>query len=115
MDNQELELQIKKIIENKNMFDMIIVAKDFEKDYKTSDFYKTTRMPLSEVIKDAKVFYAINLETLTSKFQDMINNLDVTKLNNTFDQINAIFTKENAETMTMLDELKDFKDIVKKN
>ena len=54
MNNQELELKIKEIINIPNMFDMIIAAQNFEKEYRKSDFYKTTKMPLNEVIKNAK-------------------------------------------------------------
>lgn len=115
MDNKELELQIKKIIENDNMFDMIIAAKVFEKDYKTSEFYKITKMPMLEVIKNAKIFYLINFATLQDKIQNMIDNLDMTKFNETFDKIGAVFTTENSETMTMLEGLKDFKDLIKKD
>ena len=115
MDNKELELQIKKIIENDNMFDMIMAAKTFEKDYKTSEFYKTTKMPILEVIKNAKIFYLINFTTLQNKVQNMINNLDITKLNETFDKIGTVFATENSETMTMLEGLKDFKDLIKKD
>lgn len=115
MNNQELELKIKEIIEIPNMFDMIIAAKDFEKDYKTSDFYKITKMSLMEIIKDAKVFYGINAENIKNKLQTMINGLDLNGLNTLFDQISDVFAKENAETMEMLGELKDFKDIIKKD
>jgi hypothetical protein len=55
MNNQELELKVKELLEIENFFDMIIAVKDFEKDYKGSDFYKTTKMPLMEVIKHSKV------------------------------------------------------------
>ena len=56
MNNQELELKIKEIIEMPNMFDMIIAAKDIEKDYKTSDFYKATKMSLIEMLGELKDF-----------------------------------------------------------
>ena len=115
MNNQELELKIKEIIEMPNMFDMIIAAKDFEKDYKASDFYKATKMSLMEVIKDAKVFYGINIENIKNKLQTMINGLDMNSLNDLFNQVGEVFAKENTETLQMLSELKDFKDIIKKD
>ena len=115
MNNQELELKIKEIIEMPNMFDMIIAAKDFEKDYKTSDFYKATKISLMEIIKDAKVFYGINMESIKTKLQTIISGLDISNLNALFDQVGEVFAKENAETMEMLGELKDFKDIIKKD
>ena len=67
------------------------------------------------IIKDAKVFYGINVENIKNKLQTMINGLDLNSLNTLFDQIGDVFAKENAETMEMLGELKDFKDIIKKD
>lgn len=43
MNNIELENKIKEIIEQDNYFDMMLLASVFEKDYKTSDFYKATK------------------------------------------------------------------------
>ena len=115
MDNVELEQKVKEILNITNFFDMLLAAKEFEKDYKTSDFYKMTKMSLMEIIKDAKVFYGINAENIKSKLQNMINGLDLNNLNTLFDQVGEVFAKENAETMEMLGELKNFKDVIKKN
>ena len=115
MDNVELEQKVKEILNITNFFDMLLAAKEFEKDYKTSDFYKMTKMSLMEIIKDAKVFYGINAENIKSKLQNMINGLDLNSLNTLFDQVGEVFAKENAETMEMLGELKNFKDVIKKN
>ena len=54
-------------------------------------------------------------ENIKNKLQTMINGLDLNSLNTLFDQIGDVFAKENAETMEMLGELKDFKDIIKKD
>ena len=115
MDNVELEQKVKEILNITNFFDMLLAAKEFEKDYKTSDFYKITKMSLMEIIKDAKVFYGINAENIKNKLQTMINGLDLNSLNTLFDQAGEVFAKENAETMEMLGELKDFKDVIKKD
>ncbi len=113
MDNTELEKRIKEIIDMGNMFDMIIAAKDFEKEYKTSDFYKETKMSLMEVIKDAKMFYLVDTATLKNKIQNTIDGLNIDHLNDLFDKIGGIYAKENNDTLQMLEGLSDFKDIVK--
>jgi uncharacterized protein YktA (UPF0223 family) len=113
MNNIELEQHIKEIIDMGNMFDMIIAAKNFDKDYKTSDFYKTTKMPLMEIIKDAKIFYFIDTSVIKDKLQNIINNIDMSHLNELFDQVGNIYAQENADTMQMLNGLSDFKDIIK--
>ena len=56
-----------------------------------------------------------NAENIKNKLQTMINGLDLNSLNTLFDQVGEVFAKENAETMEMLGELKDFKDVIKKN
>lgn len=113
MNNKELETKIKSIITIDNMFDMIICAKNFEKEYKTSDFYKATKMSLNEVIKNAKVFYLINPNDIKDRIQTIINGLDLNSLDHLLEQIGQTFEKENQETLDVLNNLKDLKDIVK--
>ena len=115
MDNMELEQKIKEILNITNFFDMLLAAKEFEKDYKASDFYKITKIPLMEVLKEVKNFYTFSVDAIVEKIQTVINNLDLTKLNSLFDEMGNLFQKENTETMKILDELKDFKDVIKKN
>ena len=114
MNNQELELKIKEIINIPNMFDMIIAAQNFEKEYRKSDFYKITKMPLNEVIKNAKVYYTLSYQGILEKIQSLINDLDFNKVNDLLDQFSSTFEQENNDTLTMINELKDFKNIVNK-
>lgn len=110
MNNQELELKVKELLEIENFFDMIIAVKDFEKEYKYSDFFKATKMPLIDVIKNAKIWYLTNLSFVGDKIQNIINNLDFNKINELLDQFGSVFAKENSET---LETLQIFKDLVK--
>ena len=114
MNNQELELKIKEIINMPNMFDMIIAAQNFEKEYKQSDFYKTTKMPLKEIIKNAKLYYIFSYQNMIERIQSLINDLDFNKVNSLLDQFSSMFEQENDETMNMINELKEFKNIVNK-
>ena len=115
MDNVELEQKVKEILNITNFFDMLLAAKEFEKDYKTSDFYKITKIPLMEVLKEVKSFYTFSVDAVVEKIQTAVNNLDLTKLNSLFDEMGNLFQKENQETMKILGELKDFKDVIKKD
>ena len=115
MDNIELEQKVKEILNITNFFDMLLAAKEFEKDYKTSDFYKITKIPLMEVLKEVKSFYTFSVDAVVEKIQTVVNNLDLTKLNSLFDEMGNLFQKENQETMKILGELKDFKDVIKKD
>ena len=114
MNNQELELKIKEIINIPNMFDMIIAAQNFEKEYKQSDFYKTTKIPLKEIIKNAKLYYIFSYRNMIERIQSLINDLDFNKVNSLLDQFSSMFEQENDETMNMINELKEFKNIVNK-
>lgn len=110
MNNQELELKVKEILENKNFFDMAEAAIAFEKEYKGTDFYKKTRIPLLEVIKAAKMWYLTQIENIGDKIQSLINKLDFNNVNDVLNQLGSVYTQENEETLNIL---KEFKEIVK--
>ena len=110
MNNQELELKIKEILNNKNFFDMIESVMEFEKEYKGTDFYKKTKMPLIEVIKNAKVWYSLQWEDIGIKLQKLINNLDFSNINKILDQVGSFYGQENEDILNIINE---FKDIVK--
>ena len=110
MNNNELELKIKEILSIENFFDMMEAVYDFEKEYKGSEFYKKTKMPLIEVVKGSKTWYMLQFKDIGNKIQSLINGLDVSHLSEVIDQFGSIFEQENKET---LDILNSFKDIVK--
>lgn len=109
MDNIELEQRILEIIQTENFFDMIIKAKEFEKEYKTSDFYKITKMPLNDVIKSSKIYYAIQLKDLGNAIQKIINNLSFENVSEVLDKLNETFSAENEEIKDSLEVLKVLK------
>ena len=110
MNNQELELKEKEILENKNFFDMEEATIVFEKEYKGTEFYKKTKMSLIDVIKESKIWYALQFEDVGNKIQNLINNLDLSNINNILEQLGDVYSHENTETLNIL---KEFKDIVK--
>ena len=117
MTNTELELKVKEILQNENMFDLIENAVAFEKEYKQSDFYRNTKLPLMEVIKYGKVFYSVNIKELVTKLkdyiQDMINDLDFSKVNDLMNQFGNIFADENNEIRSQIEELSGLKELFK--
>lgn len=110
MNNQELELKVKEILEIENFFNMIEAAIAFEKEYKGTDFYKKTKMSLMEVIKNAKMWYLSQMENIGDKIQNFINKLDLSNINDVLNQLGDVYTKENEETLNIF---KEFKEIVK--
>lgn len=109
MNNVELEEKVLEIIKEDNYFEMIIKAMAFEKEYKSSDFFKATKKPLMEVIKESKIYYALQLNDMGRQLQKMINNLDLSNINNVLDQMGSVFTTENQEIQTSLEDFKNLK------
>lgn len=109
MDNIELEKKVLEIVAQPNYFDMKLAAFAFEKEYKNSEFFKQTKMPLMEMLKEARIHYALQLKDLGKAIQGLIDGLSLEKLNDLFDQIGAQFGAENQEIQTMLATLKDLK------
>lgn len=110
MNNQELELKVKEILEITNFFDMVEAAFAFEKEYKNTPFFKKTKMPLIEVIKNSKTWYALQFEDVASKIQSLIDGIDVTSIQAVFEQLGGMYSKENADTLEII---REFKNIVK--
>ena len=110
MNNQELELKIKEILSIENFFDMMEAVFAFEKEYKTTEFYKKTKMSLVEVIKESKIWYALQLKDIGNKIQSLINDLDLSNLNKVLEQLGDVYGQENEETLNII---KEFKEIVK--
>ena len=107
MNNQELELRVKEILHESNFFDMILKVKEFEKEYKNSEFYRATKLPLIEVIKNAKMWYLVQLDGIINKLQNIINQLDLTKVSEVIEQLGEIYSQENAEIMEIANSFKE--------
>ena len=109
MNNVELEQKIKEIIAIENYFDMKIAINEFESEYKQSDFYKKIKMPLKDIVYEARMHYALHLEGIGDKIQKIINGLSLEKFNELLDQISTTFGNENAEIGDMLDTIKELR------
>ena len=117
MTNTELELKVKEILQNDNMFDLIENAVAFEREYKQSDFYRNTKLSFMEVIKYGKVFYSFNIKELVAKaknyIQSMIEDLDFSKVNELINQFGDMFANENSEIRSQLEELSGLQELFK--
>ena len=110
MNNQELELKVKEILEIENFFDMIEAVCAFEKEYKTTSFFKKTKMPLVDVIKNSKAWYTLQLKDIKDKIQSLIDNIDMANIQSVITQLGDVYAAENEETLNII---KEFKKIVK--
>lgn len=107
MNNQELELKVKEILAVDNFFDMVEATIAFNKEYKGTEFYKKTKMPLEDVIKNAKMWYGFQLNDIGNKIQKLINDLDTSKLMEVLNQLGDVFGAENEEIMGAMNMFKD--------
>lgn len=107
MNNQQLEKKIKEILNIENFFDMIEVVVAFKNEYKQTDFYKATKMPLMDVIKNAKLWYTLQFNDIANKIQNMINSLDLTKISEVIEQLGEMYGQENAEIMEIANSFKE--------
>lgn len=108
MNNQELEIKVKELLEIQNFFDFIEAVKEFEKEYKNTDFYKKTKFPILEMIKNAKGFYFLQLDDLFNKLQEKINGLNFDRLYSIVDEFSAVLSKETQETLSGLGDITEF-------
>lgn len=107
MTNKQLEQKVEKFLEIENYFDFIEAVRGFEKEYKGSDFYKRTKMPLLAVIKEARWFYGLNINKVFTKIQTLIDKLDLSHLMDLIEKIGTTYATENEQIMSLMDSMKD--------
>ena len=69
MNNTELFERFSQIAQS-NPFDAVVELKGFRKEYRTSEFYKTTRTPLK---KAYKMFVAANMANVLNKVYGLLD------------------------------------------
>ena len=109
MNNQELEVKIKEILTLENFFDMIEAACSFEKEYKTSSFYKKTKMPLMSVIKSSKAWYTLQFNDIVEKIQTLVDSISFDNMQEVLMTLGNVYEQENKDT---IDIIKEFKGII---
>lgn len=97
MTNQELELKLKELLNIRNYCEYAIAVKQFEKQYKQTDFYKTSKMPLKKALMEMRIHCLFNIDNLLQKTQYFINNLDTEKVQEIISNLGETFAVENAE------------------
>jgi len=114
-NNEYLNKKLSEIVEKDNFFDVILELKEFEKEYKQSNFYKTTKINLMDLVKDARIFYLTNTKHLTDKLNKIINSLDGEKIAAMLDEGASILEANNEATLAQLQEFKELggADIIK--
>lgn len=123
MNNRELYLKFIEIA-SCNPFDAYCRLKDFKKEYKKSDFYKATHLPLNKAYEYASKTIFVQLYTKLQEITDVsswvdkinyfVEDLDSDTIQGLMDKISSSFNFANldiekGELRNFLNELKSLK------
>ena len=121
MTNYELYMKFVEI-SSQNPFDTYLTLKSFNKDYKQTEFYKTTKLSLKkayQIFLKAVPMQAIvrlieltNVDNLALKISDLLNSIDEDSVNNLVDKFTTVFDinklqEEKGDLKILLNQLKD--------
>ena len=88
MTNQEIIEKINTLMsENENFCDLLLALKNFNKEYKKSNFYKKTRISLNRLVRQYRTYSFTNLDEIFDRIQEKINNLDLSNVQNIVDTL----------------------------
>ena len=110
MNNTELEIKLKELLNAKNYFDYALSVKEFEKEYKNSEFYKITKKPLKDVLFEARLHYFFTFDGIGGRVQEVIDSLTLEKLESIMDKMAEVFMKENTDVLDAAKILKELQD-----
>jgi hypothetical protein len=121
MNNYDLYLKFIEIAAM-NSFDSYIALKQFKKEYKKSEFYKQTHMPISVAYKmflqqlPGQLFFKLqeltDVHSWAAKLTEVLNNIDEDAINNLIDKFTSMINMEalqdeKGELKIALNNLKD--------
>lgn len=113
MTNQEIIEKINTLMsENENFCDLLLALKDFNKEYKKSDFYKKTRISLNRLVRQYRAYSFTNLDEIFDRVQEKINNLDLSNIQNIVDTLGLNTDREIEDLNSSWNGLKDLVSMV---
>ena len=113
MTNQEIIEKINTLMsENENFCDLLLALKDFNKEYKKSDFYKKTRISLNRLVRQYRAYSFTNLDEIFNRVQEKINNLDLSNVQNIVDTLGFNTDREIEDLNSSWNGLKDLVSMV---
>lgn len=108
MTNQEIIEKINTLMsENENFCDLLLALKNFNREYKKSNFYKKTRISLNRLVKQYRTYSFTNLDEIFDRIQEKINNLDLSNVQNIVDTLGFNTDREIEDLNSSWDGLKD--------
>lgn len=113
MTNQEIIEKINTLMsENENFCDLLLALKNFNKEYKKSDFYKKTRISLNRLVRQYRAYSFTNLDEIFGRIQEKINNLDLSNVQNIVDTLGFNTDREIEDLNSSWNGLKDLVSMV---
>lgn len=113
MTNQEIIEKINTLMsENENFCDLLLALKNFNKEYKKSDFYKKTRISLNRLVRQYRAYSFANLDEIFDRVQEKINNLDLSNIQNIVDTLGFNTDREIEDLNSSWNGLKDLVSMV---
>ena len=113
MTNQEIIEKINTLMsENENFCDLLLALKNFNKEYKKSDFYKKTRISLNRLVRQYRAYSFTNLDEIFDRVQEKINNLDLSNVQNIVDTLGFNTDREIEDLNSSWNDLKDLVSMV---
>lgn len=113
MTNQEIIEKINTLMsENENFCDLLLALKNFNKEYKKSDFYKKTRISLNRLVRQYRAYSFTNLDEIFDRVQEKINNLDLSNVQNIVDTLGFNTDREIEDLNGSWNGLKDLVSMV---
>ena len=113
MTNQEIIEKINTLMsENENFCDLLLALKNFNKEYKKSDFYKKTRISLNRLVRQYRAYSFTNLDEIFDHVQEKINNLDLSNIQNIVDTLGFNTDREIEDLNSSWNGLKDLVSMV---
>lgn len=113
MTNQEIIEKINTLMsENENFCDLLLALKNFNKEYKKSDFYKKTRISLNRLVRQYRAYSFTNFDEIFDRVQEKINNLDLSNIQNIVDTLGFNTDREIEDLNSSWNGLKDLVSMV---
>lgn len=113
MTNQEIIEKINTLMsENENFCDLLLALKNFNKEYRKSDFYKKTRISLNRLVRQYRAYSFTNLDEIFDRVQEKINNLDLSNVQNIVDTLGFNTDREIEDLNSSWNGLKDLVSMV---
>lgn len=97
--------RLEEIRQADNLCDEIIMLTGFEGEYKKSDFFKITKMPLMKLYVLNRLEKLLSLKELFKNLQEGINGLDAEHFTNLLDQVNTQTASDIAQYKREIDDL----------